>query len=326
MPIVAPSSEGLHSSCNSGRATRTGIGSFAWFRSQRLLYWLLVIALWSCLRLYAQPRWAHGGKKDDVMGSVDEPSHFINESFLTVKHESFVTAKHESTASRQRANGRSPNLLRKRYMRTVRHSRSRVERKKKAMAAMKSRNLEEKEMVTMKNASYGLIVGPFSSIEDKLLGSIAKKQSGTCDLKGDFGWAVKSRKFVLIFHELSMTGAPLSMMELATELLSCWATVSVVVLSKKGGLLRELTQRRIRVLEDRAELSFKAALQADLVIAGSAVCASWIGKQFLAIWPIKIEKIIMVNYILVFFLSFAFNMFTPFNFKHSRHRIMQPNL
>ncbi|XP_030457492.1 uncharacterized protein LOC115678286 [Syzygium oleosum] len=291
MPIDAPTSEGLHSSRNPGRATRTGIGSFAWFRSQRLLYWLLVIALWSCLRLYAQPRWAHGGKKDDVMGSVDEPSHFINESFLTVKHESFVTAKHESTASRQRANGRSPNLLRKRYMRTVRHSRSRVERKKKAMAAMKSHNLEEKEMVPMKNASYGLIVGPFSSIEDKLRRSIAKKQSGTCDLKGDFGRAVKSRKFVLIFHELSMTGAPLSMMELATELLSCRATVSVVVLSKKGGLLRELTQRRIRVLEDRAELSFKAALQADLVIAGSAVCASWI-EQYTDRYPANWSQIV----------------------------------
>lgn len=356
MPIDAPASQGLHSSRNPRRDARTSIGSFAWFRSQRLLYWLLVIALWSCLRLYVQPRWAHGGKKDDVMGSVDEPSHFINESFLTAEHEStanrqrangrlpnlliksnmrtvrhsrsrverkkkatvamkshnfeeketlpiknashgliagpFVGSvdEHESTANRHRANGRSPNLLRKRNMRTVQHSRGRVERKRKAMAAMKSHNFEE-EMLPMKNASYGLIVGPFSSIEDKLLGSIAKKQSGTCYPKGDFGRAVRSRKFVLIFHELSMTGAPLSMMELASELLSCRATVSVVVLSKKGGLMRELIQRRIRVLEARTELSFKAALQADLVIAGSAVCASWI-EQYTDRYPASSSQIV----------------------------------
>ncbi|KAF8026308.1 hypothetical protein BT93_F2946 [Corymbia citriodora subsp. variegata] len=355
-PLDAPTSQRLHSSRNPRRDTRTGIGSFAWFRSQRFLYWLLVIALWSCLRLYAQPKWAHGGNKDDVMGSVDEPSHFINGSFLTAEHEStanrnrasgrlpnllrkrnMITIQHsqgrverkkkatvamkshnveekemlpmknashglivgpfmgsvdeqQSTANRHRANGRLPNLLRKRNMRTVRHSRSRVERKKKASAAMKNHNFKE-EMFPIKNASYGLIVGPFSSIEDKLLGNIVKQQSGTCDPKGDFGRAVKSRKFVLIFHELSMTGAPLSMMELATELLSCRATVSVVVLSKKGGLMRELTQRRIRVLEDRAELSFKAAQQADLVIAGSAVSASWI-EQYTDRYPTGSSQIV----------------------------------
>ena len=75
-----------------------------------------------------------------------------------------------------------------------------------------------------------------------------------------------------------MTGAPLSMMELATELLSCGATVSDAVLSKKGGLMPELARRRIKVVEDRGELSFKTSMKADLVIAGSAVCASWIGK------------------------------------------------
>lgn len=86
MPIDAPVSQGQHSSRNPTRDTRSGTGGFAGFQSQRLLYWLLVIALWSCLRLYAQPRWAHGGKKDDIIGSVDKPSHFMNESFLTVKH------------------------------------------------------------------------------------------------------------------------------------------------------------------------------------------------------------------------------------------------
>ncbi|PPD78903.1 hypothetical protein GOBAR_DD24173 [Gossypium barbadense] len=81
-----------------------------------------------------------------------------------------------------------------------------------------------------------------------------------------------------------MTGAPISMMELATELLSCGATVSAVVLSKKGGLMSELARRRIKVIEDRADLSFKTAMKADLVIAGSAVCASWI-DQYIAHFP-----------------------------------------
>ncbi|PKI71108.1 hypothetical protein CRG98_008509 [Punica granatum] len=81
-----------------------------------------------------------------------------------------------------------------------------------------------------------------------------------------------------------MTGAPLSMMELATELLSCGATVSAVVLSKKGGLMSELSRRRIKVLEDKADFSFKTSMKADLVIAGSAVCASWI-DQYMERFP-----------------------------------------
>ncbi|KAI4303105.1 hypothetical protein MLD38_038774 [Melastoma candidum] len=74
------------------------------------------------------------------------------------------------------------------------------------------------------------------------------------------------------------------MMELATELLSCGATVSAVVLSKKGGLMQELLRRRIKVLEDRAEFSYKVGMKSDLVIAGSAVCASWI-DQYIEHFP-----------------------------------------
>jgi hypothetical protein len=74
-----------------------------------------------------------------------------------------------------------------------------------------------------------------------------------------------------------MTGAPLSMMELATELMSCGANVSAVVLSKKRGLMQELIRRQIKVIDDKVYHSFKAAMKADFVIAGSAVCSSWIG-------------------------------------------------
>ncbi|EXC25805.1 hypothetical protein L484_019439 [Morus notabilis] len=124
-----------------------------------------------------------------------------------------------------------------------------------------------------------MLVGAFGSLEDRIFEWSLEKGSGTCNRKGDFARIVWSRRFVLIFHELSMTGAPLSMMELATELFSCGATVSTVALSKKGGLMLELARRRIKVLEDKANLSFKTAMTADLVIAGSAVYASWIDKM-----------------------------------------------
>ncbi|GKE53413.1 UDP-glycosyltransferase superfamily protein, partial [Tanacetum coccineum] len=63
--------------------------------------------------------------------------------------------------------------------------------------------------------------------------------------------------------------------ELASELLSCGATVSIVALSRKG---KELARKRIKFLADKDKISFKTAMKADLVIAGSAVCASWIGE------------------------------------------------
>ena len=87
---------------------------------------------------------------------------------------------------------------------------------------------------------FGLLVGPFGPMEDRILEWSPQRRYETCDKKGEFARLVWSRRFVLIFHELSMTGAPLSMMELATELLSCGASVSAVVLSRKGGLMQEL--------------------------------------------------------------------------------------
>ncbi|EOA19520.1 hypothetical protein CARUB_v10002431mg [Capsella rubella] len=76
-----------------------------------------------------------------------------------------------------------------------------------------------------------------------------------------------SKRFVLLFHELSMTGAPISMMELASEIFRYCATIYAV-----------LTRKRIKVVEDKSELSFKTAREADLVIAGSTILPS---KQWL---------------------------------------------
>jgi hypothetical protein len=184
----------------------------------------------------------------------------------------------------KKGNGVSSNRRatpkKKKSKRGGRRSRAKAHDKQKATVVVESDDVEVAEPdVPKNNASYGLLVGPFGPIEDRILEWSPEKRSGTCDRKGAFARLVWSRKFVLIFHELSMTGAPLSMLELATEFLSCGATVSAVVLSKKGGLMPELARRRIKVLEDRADLSFKTAMKADLVIAGSAVCTSWIGTN-----------------------------------------------
>ncbi|CAA2995296.1 Hypothetical predicted protein [Olea europaea subsp. europaea] len=129
----------------------------------------------------------------------------------------------------------------------------------------------QEEEIPRRKRTYGLLVGPFGSIEERILEWSPEKRSGTCDRKGAFVRLVGSRKFVLLFHELSMTGTPLAMMELPTEFLSCDATISVIVLNKKGGLMPELARRKIEVLEDKTDLSFKTAMKADLIIAGSAV-------------------------------------------------------
>ncbi|KAJ0075719.1 hypothetical protein Patl1_34091 [Pistacia atlantica] len=182
-----------------------------------------------------------------------------------------VLSKKENGASSRRS-----VTKRKRSRRSLR---GKGRGKQKTKTDIESNDIEPQQPeIPMTNASYGLLFGPFGVIEDRILEWSPEKRSGTCDRKGAFARLVWSRKFILIFHELSMTGAPLSMMEFATELLSCGATVSAVVLSKKGGLMSELRRRKIKVLEDKGELSFKASMKADLVVAGSAVCASWIDQ------------------------------------------------
>uniref|UniRef100_M4EEI8 Glycosyl transferase family 1 domain-containing protein n=2 Tax=Brassica campestris TaxID=3711 RepID=M4EEI8_BRACM len=169
---------------------------------------------------------------------------------------------------------RSLSARRRRRRKAGRSSRSKTQKVRKVVE-----DLDEQDPELPKtNVTYGKLFGPFGSIEDRILEWSPQKRSGTCDRNSDFKRLVWSRRFVLLFHELSMTGAPISMMELASELLSCGATVYAVVLSRRGGLLQELIRRRIKVVEDKGELSFKTAMKADLVVAGSAVCATWIDQ------------------------------------------------
>ncbi|KAE7997413.1 hypothetical protein FH972_002052 [Carpinus fangiana] len=303
----------LNTSRTPRRDGRSGGGGIQWFRSNRLVYWLLLITLWAYLGFYVQSRWAHGDNSKAFMGFGSKPRNENSDTEHNLRRDltavdDILASNNETTESQagdsidavldsskkiidavlaKKGNGISSNRSvksRKRNKR-ARSLRGKVHGRKKTSVQVESHDLEDQEPeIPKKNASYGLLVGPFGLTEDRILEWSPEKRSGTCNRKGDFSRLVWSRRFVLVFHELSMTGAPISMMELATELLSCGATVSAVVLSKKGGLMSELTKRRIKVLDDRADLSFKTAMKADLVIAGSAVCASWI-EQYIARFP-----------------------------------------
>lgn len=288
---------------SSGRTPRRegrigGINSYC-LRSNRIVFWLLLITLWTYGGFYIQSRWAHGNNKDGIFGGSESQG---SEAKTELKHKDRreLTANEDSLPVKTGLNKSQSDskrvdviLVKKGNSDPKRQNASSKKGKKKsARGSRRKSRSKPKEMVELhnsepdvleeempsQNSTYGLLVGPFGTLEDRILEWSPEKRTGTCDRKGQFARLVWSRKFVLIFHELSMTGAPLAMMELATELLSCGATVSAVVLSRRGGLMQELSRRKIKVLEDKLDLSFKAAMKADLIIAGSAVCASWIEK------------------------------------------------
>ncbi|WCJ40676.1 UDP-Glycosyltransferase superfamily protein [Euphorbia peplus] len=306
-PRNSPTFRRLNSSRTPRREGRSFGGGMQWFRSSRIVYWLLLITLWAYLGFYVQSRWAHGDNKDDFLGFGGQTNSEVvettqgrrrdllaNESSLAINKEANKVQLEDVKEvgvvlnEKENRNSTSPKKVstsKKRNKRSERrlHSKKRIKQKTSNEDANDALEVQEPD-IPQKNSTYRLLVGPFGTIEDRVLEWSPERRTGTCDRKGQFARLVWSRKFVLIFHELSMTGAPLSMMELASEFLSCGATVSAVVLSKKGGLMPELARRRIKVIEDKADLSFKTAMKADLVIAGSAVCASWI-DQYMTRFP-----------------------------------------
>lgn len=236
---------------------------FSWFGNNRLVLWLLLITLWAYLVFFVQSKWDHYDKEQEISSRFD--FHHNNHDLVVKNSSLFVDTKIDGVLSKKQENGskkRSRRSLRSKHKRKIKVENFAIEK-----------NEIEFEIP---------LVGPFGSIEDKIL-KLGSNENicGVCNKKGEFAKVVKSKSFVLIFHELSMTGAPLSMMELASELLRCGANVSAVVLSKKGGLMEELIRREIKVVDDKVDHSFKSGMIADLVIAGSAVCASWIGMNLL---------------------------------------------
>ncbi|KAF3588841.1 hypothetical protein F2Q69_00031510 [Brassica cretica] len=294
-PRGSPTFRRVHSGRTPRREVKANGGALQWFRSNRLLYWLLLITLWTYLGFYVQSRWAHvddnkveflrfGGKlREDVLhveqskrvdSVADKTTHLVVDG-TNVVHVDVNKKMHVALAKKEDVTPRrSLSARRRRRRKAGRSSRGKTQKVRKVVE-----DLDEQDPELPKtNVTYGKLFGSFGSLEDKILEWSPQKRSGTCDRKSDFKRLVWSRRFVLLFHELSMTGAPISMMELASELMSCGATVYAVVLSRRGGLLQELIRRRIKVVEDKGELSFKTAMKADLVVAGSAVCATWIDQ------------------------------------------------
>lgn len=301
-PRGSPSFRRLSSGRTPRREGRSGGYIFSYcFRSNRIVLWLLLITLWAYAGFYFQSRWAHGDNKEDLFsggygGESDggkSASHQSNRRDLISSVDSRALDFKNGTSNSSLENadvvleesgsGNSLNkskASKKKSRRSGRSSRRRSSGKLKVVTQDVESEVDvQMEEIPKKNTTYGFLVGPFGSVEDSILDWSPEKRSGTCDRKGAFARLVWSRKFVLIFHELSMTGAPLAMLELATEFLSCGATISVIVLNKKGGLMSELNRRKIKVLEDKSDLSFKTAMKANIIIAGSAVCSSWIGEN-----------------------------------------------
>ncbi|ESQ48354.1 hypothetical protein EUTSA_v10020188mg [Eutrema salsugineum] len=298
-PRGSPNFRRVHSGRTPRREGKGSGGAVQWFRSNRLFYWLLLITLWTYLGFYVQSRWAHdddskveflrfGGKlREDVLhveqnkrldSVANESSHSVVDN-TNIVHIGVNKRMHVTLVKKEDSTSRRSLSSRRRTRKSGRGSRTKTRSKQNVRKVVESKDLDDQDQELPKtNVTFSKLFGPFGSLEDKILEWSPQKRSGTCDRKSDFKRLVWSRRFVLLFHELSMTGAPISMMELASELLSCGATVYAVVLSRRGGLLHELTRRRIKVVEDKGELSFKTAMKADLVIAGSAVCASWIDQ------------------------------------------------
>ncbi|KAI7736426.1 hypothetical protein M8C21_016099 [Ambrosia artemisiifolia] len=288
----------------SRRVERTNGFNTNCFRSNRIVLWLLLMTLWAYAGFCIQSMWAHGGDKEEIVWGNDEIDKSfelsvseINISRVLTFDDVKINANQSDVKKMDLAMETSSNrgmrhntlFVKKRSKRSRRgsgsgfgsgsSSRAKRGNKKKLMHTEHSNGIEVQEEIPRTNATYGMLVGPFGSLEDRVVGLSPAKISGTCDRKSHFARLVWSKKFVLVFHELSMTGAPLSMMELASEILSCGGTVSVVALSRKGGLLPELTRKKIKVLEDKDKLSFKAAMKADLVIAGSAQWMGWCEEE-----------------------------------------------
>lgn len=286
---LSPSVRRLHSSRNGRRESKVVSGGLQWFRGNRLVFWLMLIGVWAYLGFHVQSQWAHNNhnKNGFMVYNSAQVDDLIRISDISGN----------STSDDVSSDGAHGLGLKKFAVDLIKKGRKRIssssrKNKRARMMMNRKRVMMEANVATptvnktsayldegipKRNTSYGLLVGPFGKTAENVLGWSPEKRKGTCDRKSDFAHLVWSRNFILVFHELSMTTAPLAMMELATELLSCGGTVHAVTLSRKGGLMTELDKRGIKVLQDSGEFSYKKSMKADLVIAGSTSSSPWIG-------------------------------------------------
>lgn len=220
--------------------------------SRRFLPWLALILVWFFIGFGLHIKWS-----DD-----DSPG---------IRHSSSRVGRNETEISNQIGGESNQILEQANGDGLAEEDMASIENAKQGNAMLE--NVEHKKG---ESRDFGRVVGPFDEMERRVLVKRDERGRG-CSTQGLFTDFVKKKSFVMVFHELSMTGAPLAMLELASKIVTCGGKVSAVVLNRRGGLYNELLQRGIVVVRDKLASSWKAAARADLVVASSAACNAWIG-------------------------------------------------
>ncbi|PWA78441.1 Glycosyl transferase, family 1 [Artemisia annua] len=194
---------------NSSRTPRRGDRSSGFgtncFRSNRIVLWLLLITLWAYAGFYVQSKWAHGDNKDGIFWGSDESEEksseseegyrrdlstndnvvidrvVTNVSMSDVKKTDMVIAKNVTSVV-----SHSVVAVKKKSKKSRRSSRSRRGNQKKVLETMSNEVDLLEEELPQTNATYGMLVGPFGSIEDSVLEWNPSKRSGTCDRSSQF--------------------------------------------------------------------------------------------------------------------------------------------
>ncbi|XP_024517077.1 uncharacterized protein LOC112341365 [Selaginella moellendorffii] len=95
---------------------------------------------------------------------------------------------------------------------------------------------------------------------------------------------MRGKNVVLVSHELTLTGGPLLLMELAVLLKNAGATVQWMTINKRDGAGSEVTDnleqrlqnKGILLVPAKGEETVRAAVDSDLVVLNTAVAGKWI--------------------------------------------------
>lgn len=211
-PRGSPSFRRLNSSRTPRKDGRTGGFGTNCFKSNRIVLWLLLITLWAYAGFYIQSRWAHGDNKEGIFGGNDSndetdktESEQVPRRDLSVSNNSFTDqvvinvnqpdVKKTNNMVKNISNGVSKSHTIVPIKKRTKRSRRKRGNKKKGLETEISKNLEiQEEQLPNTNATYGMLFGPFGSIEDKVLEWSPTKRSGTCDRKSQFARLVLVKK------------------------------------------------------------------------------------------------------------------------------------
>lgn len=110
---------------------------------------------------------------------------------------------------------------------------------------------------------------------------------------------MKSKLVVLVSHELSLSGGPLLLMELAFLLRSVGAEVYWITIQKPSGtdeviysLEQKMLVRGVQVLPPKGQEAINKALKADMVVLNTAVAGKWLDAVLKAHVPHVLPKVL----------------------------------